>query len=66
VKDVSKILEFVSGSGGLTQATILFRGRAAGAASIQINATGEIYYGYPGPATSGGGSSPTIMIQVNP
>ncbi len=66
VKDVSKILEFVSGSGGLTQATLVFRGRAAGAASIQINATGEIHYGYPGPATFGGGSSPTITIQVNP
>lgn len=66
VKDVSKVLEFVSGSGGLNQATLVFRGRAAGAASIQINATGEIHYGYPGPATFGGGSSPTISIQVNP
>lgn len=66
VKDVSKILEFVSGSGGLTQANIVLRGRAAGTASIQINATGEIHYGYPGPATYGGGSSPVITIQVNP
>jgi len=66
VKDVSKILEFVSGSGGLTQATLVFRGRAAGTASIQINATGEIHYGYPGPATFGGGSSPVVTIQVNP
>ncbi|MBI5715942.1 MAG: hypothetical protein HZC38_21300 [Chloroflexi bacterium] len=66
VKDVSRVLEFVSGSGGLNQATVVFRGRAAGAASIQINATGEIHYGYPGPATFGGGSSPAISIQVNP
>jgi hypothetical protein len=66
VKDVSKILEFVSGSGGLNQATIVLRGRAAGAASLQINATGEIHYGYPGPATFGGGASPILTIQVNP
>jgi len=66
VKDISKILEFVSGSGGLNQATVVLRGRAAGAASLQINATGEIHYGYPGPATFGGGSSPILTIQVNP
>lgn len=65
-KDVSKILEFVSGSGGLNQATLVLRGRAAGTASLQVNATGEIHYGYPGPATFGGGSSPVITIQVNP
>lgn len=66
VKDLSKLLEFVSGSGGLNQATLVFRGRAVGTASIQINATGEIHYGYPGPATFGGGSSPTMTITVMP
>ncbi|MGE5138496.1 MAG: hypothetical protein ACM3JD_03450 [Rudaea sp.] len=48
------------------QATFQLVARRPGRYAIRINATGEIHYGYPGPATFSGAGSDPIEISVEP
>lgn len=63
-QDISDVLQFVSGSGELNSATFTLRALAPGTVILWVNATGEIHYGYPGPATWGGGGSEPVTIIV--
>ncbi|MGB8649014.1 MAG: hypothetical protein WCF84_27505 [Anaerolineae bacterium] len=60
----SAMFEFVSAKGSMREVTFVLRARQAGAAIVYISATGEIHYGYPGPATNAGGGSEPAMITV--
>ena len=57
-------LEFVSVAASNSWVEIVLRAVRPGSAAYFISATGEIHYGYPGPATWGGGGSETILITV--
>ena len=61
----SQVLEFVAAVGSQTQVVVTLRARAAGTTEVEIGATGEIHYGYPGPATWGGGGSDRLSIHVS-
>jgi hypothetical protein len=58
-------LEVVSARGDMQQLVVVLRARSAGAVDVVVNATGEVHYGYPGPAMwEGGGSTPlTLAVQ---
>jgi hypothetical protein len=60
----SAVLAFVSAQGQMRAATFVLRARAAGSVTLVVGATGEVHYGYPGPATWAGGSSAPLVIQV--
>lgn len=60
----SEILEVVSAKGELWRVVFVLRARAPGTAQVSISATGEVHYGYPGPATWSGGGSESILIAV--
>jgi hypothetical protein len=62
----SQVLEFVAAEGSLSQVVVTLRAAAAGTTELVIGATGEIHYGYPGPATWAGGGSEPITIVVSP
>jgi hypothetical protein len=57
-------LAFVSVTASNSWVEIVLRAVRPGTAGYFISATGEIHYGYPGPATWGGGGSDTIAITV--
>lgn len=62
--EASAVLDVVSTQAEMRQATFVLRGRAPGVVRVQIGARGEVHYGYPGPATWGGGGSDPITITV--
>jgi hypothetical protein len=57
-------LEFVAVTAEPWWVEIVLRAVRPGTAEYFISATGEIHWGYPGPATWAGGGSETIMITV--
>ncbi len=63
--DSAEPLELVSAQGNMNQLVVVLRARSAGAVDVVVNATGEVHYGYPGPAMwAGGGSNPlTLVVQ---
>ena len=63
--DSAEPLELVSAHGDMHQLVVVLRARSAGAVDVVVNATGEVHYGYPGPAMwEGGGSNPlTLVVQ---
>jgi len=63
--DSAEPLELVSAQGDMHQVVLVLRARSAGAVDVIVNATGEVHYGYPGPAMwAGGGSNPlTLVVQ---
>jgi hypothetical protein len=62
--DAGGPLEVVSMVGGSSQVTVVLRARAVGAIQVAINATGEVHYGYPGPAIWAGGGSDPLTLTV--
>lgn len=50
----------------MQQVTFQLIARRPGRYAIRINATGEIHYGYPGPATFSGAGSDPIQVSVEP
>ncbi len=58
-------LEVVSAQGAMQEATFVLRGRAPGTVRTAISATGEVHYGYPGPAMYEGGGSDTVEITIS-
>ncbi len=62
--EASAVLDVVSTQAEMWQATFVLRGRAPGVVQVRIGATGEVHYGYPGPATWSGSSSDPITITV--
>jgi len=63
-RGASRVFEFESAHGEMNQVTFVLRAQAAGTAEVRIGATGEIHYGYPGPATYAGGGSDSLLITV--
>jgi hypothetical protein len=61
----SQVLEFVSAEGGMSRAVFVLRALKPGTALVRIAASGEIHYGYPGPAMWGGGGSDEIRVTVS-
>jgi len=64
--DVSQVLELVEARANGNNLTVSLRARAAGQVQLSVAASGEVHYGYPGPATmSGGGSVPLTITVTN-
>jgi len=57
-------LEWVSATGGMTQATFTLRAAQPGTYTLTLVANGEVHYGYPGPASWMGVASDPFVIQV--
>jgi hypothetical protein len=49
-----------------SEISFVFTARQAGTVEITVGATGEVHYGYPGPATWAGGGSDVLQIEVIP
>lgn len=67
VRDVaaaSQVVELAGASAQGSQALIELRALAPGRVEITVSATGEIHYGYPGPAMWGGGESEGVEVIV--
>ena len=62
--DSAEPLELVSAHGDMYQLVVVLRARSAGAVDVAVNATGEVHYGYPGPAMWAGGSSSPLTLVV--
>lgn len=63
-KGASRVLEFVSVEADITHAVFVLHAAAPGVTELEINVSGEIHYGYPGPAMWGGGGSEIVTITV--
>jgi hypothetical protein len=63
-RGASRVLEVEAAKGEMRLVAFLLRAREPGAAVIGISASGEIHYGYPGPATWAGGGSESLSITV--
>lgn len=59
-------LAFVEAQDFQGRVVLRFTAQAPGAVEWRLSALGEIHYGYPGPATWGGGASEVVAIQVMP
>jgi hypothetical protein len=64
LEGTNAVFELVSAEGTMRQVTFVLRAQATGTVKAAIGATGEIHYGYPGPATWAGGGSDPIQITV--
>lgn len=60
----SAILQVQEVRGDYDGMRVYLRARAPGTSRVWVTATGEIHYGYPGPAMWAGGGSETILITV--
>jgi hypothetical protein len=60
----SAVFEVIAAQADLNEAVFVLRGRVPGAVQVWIRATGEVHYGYPGPATWSGGASDPITLTV--
>lgn len=63
-RGASRVLEVEAVKGEMRLVAFLVRAREPGSAEINIGASGEIHYGYPGPATWAGGGSEILSITV--
>jgi hypothetical protein len=63
-RGASRVLEVEAAKGEMRVVAFLLRAQEPGSAEISIGATGEIHYGYPGPATWAGGGSESLSITV--
>ena len=63
-RGASRVLEVEAAKGEMRLVAFLVRAREPGSAEISISASGEIHYGYPGPATWAGGGSESLTITV--
>lgn len=63
-RGASRVLEVEAAQGEMRLVAFLVRAREPGSAEIYISASGEIHYGYPGPATWAGGGSESLSITV--
>lgn len=62
----SQVLEFISASGQMDQATFQLKAIAAGQTTITISATGEVNVGSSGSSMWSGGGSGDVLITVQP
>jgi hypothetical protein len=62
--DTSQVLEFVAVEEAEWDVTFVLRARGPGVSRVGVRATGEVHYGYPGPATWSGGESDVLTITV--
>ncbi len=61
----SDAVELVSATGDMHEVAFELRALRPGPVNVWIAATGEVHYGYPGPATWAGGGSDTILITIS-
>jgi hypothetical protein len=65
--EVSEMLEFVRlerASPYVNEASFVFVARQAGIIDVRVSASGEVHYGYLGPAMWAGGGSDVLRIEV--
>ncbi len=62
--DSAEPLTLVSVRADMDQVVVVLQARSAGAVDVFVNATGEVHYGYPGPAVWAGGSSSPMTLAV--
>ncbi len=60
----SQVLDHISTDMTWWQATFVLQASGPGTVEVSIGASGEIHYGYPGPATWGYGTSEMLTITV--
>ena len=63
-RGASRVPEVEAVKGEMRLVAFVVRAREPGSAEIHISASGEIHYGYPGPATWAGGGSESLSITV--
>ena len=63
-EDASRVFEFVSAEADMHRVTFVLYAAAPGVAEFTIYASGEIHYGYPGPAEWSGAGSESVAISV--
>jgi hypothetical protein len=66
ISNDSKVLYVQEVTGDYDRANFYVRAIAPGTVDLWVNATGEVHFGYPGPATWAGGGSEVIRIEVIP
>lgn len=62
--DTSRVLEFVAVEEVEWDVIFVLRARGPGVSRVRVRATGEVHYGYPGPATWSDGESDVFTITV--
>ena len=62
--DTSQVLEFLEVEENGWDMIFVLRARGPGEAEISIRASGEVHYGYPGPAAWEGGESDSFTVSV--
>jgi hypothetical protein len=60
------LLFFVEAQRFLGEVVLHFEAQAPGRVEWRLSATGEVHYGYPGPATWSGGASEIVTLEVAP
>lgn len=67
IDPIGEAFVFSQAEGGLSDMTLELLATAPGTLEVRVSATGEIHYGYPGPATWGGGGSEVLtLVAVGP
>jgi hypothetical protein len=66
VGSARQLLFFVEAQWFLGEVVLHFEAQAPGRVEWRLSATGEIHYGYPGPAMWGGGASEVVSVEVSP
>ena len=59
---IGEAFVFSQAQGSLNEMTLELLATAPGTLEVRVSATGEIHYGYPGPATWGGGGSEVLVL----
>jgi hypothetical protein len=61
---IGEAFVFSQAQGGLNEMTLELLATSPGTLEVRVSATGEIHYGYPGPATWGGGGSEVLVLEA--
>ena len=62
IDPIGEAFVFSQASGSLNEMSLELLATAPGTLEVRVSATGEIHYGYPGPATWGGGGSEVMVL----
>jgi hypothetical protein len=60
------LLSFVEAQRFLGEVILHFEAQAPGSVEWRLSATGEVHYGFPGPATWSGGTSEVVTVEITP
>lgn len=65
-EQASQLVQVIDVNADMEHVQVALRALQPGTVQLWINATGEIHYGYPGPATWAGGGSDPIILTITP